>query len=160
MDQVFIYSDGSAKGNPGPAGFGTLLQFRDSAGALHEKEMSGGFRLSTNNRMELLGAIMGLEALKRPCHVVLTTDSEYLKNGFTEGWVAKWQANGWKTASKKPVKNRDLWQRLVAAKEPHQVEFRWVKGHAGHPENERCDDLAQTAADGTNLPADEGYETQ
>lgn len=114
------------------------------AGA-HEKELSGGEALTTNNRMELLAAIRALEALKRPCHVVLTTDSNYVKDGITK-WIFGWQKNGWKTADRKPVKNAELWQELLAAARPHRIEWHWVKGHAGHPENERADQLACAAA--------------
>ncbi len=154
---VTIYSDGSSRGNPGPGGFGTVLQFVDRNGRLHEKELSQGFERTTNNRMELLGAIRGLEVLKHPCTVRLVSDSQYLCNAFNQRWVDGWLERGWKNAKKEPVKNVDLWQRLLKAKEPHQVTFVWVKGHAGHPENERCDALATAAADGANRAVDEGY---
>lgn len=138
-NRVEIFSDGACSGNPGPGGWGTILRCGG-----HEKELSGYEPETTNNRMELSGAIAGLEALKRPCTVSLTTDSEYVKKGMTE-WVDGWVARGWKTAGKKPVANRDLWERLVALTRDHQVEWHWVRGHAGHTENERCDALARAA---------------
>ena len=156
--KVTIYSDGSSRGNPGPGGYGTVLQFVDRNGRLHEKELSCGFARTTNNRMELLGAIMGLEVLKSPCAVTLYSDSQYLCNAFNQHWVDGWLKRGWKNAQKEPVKNVDLWKRLLTAMEPHEVEFVWVKGHAGHPENERCDALATAAADGDNLQVDPGFE--
>ncbi len=137
---VHIYTDGACLGNPGPGGWAVLLR----AGQ-HEKEMVGAASRTTNNRMELRAAIQALTALKQPCQVFLHTDSEYLRLGITQ-WVQKWQRNGWRTADKKPVKNQDLWQALVAALQPHQVQWDWVKGHAGHRENERVDALANTAA--------------
>ncbi len=153
---VTIYTDGSARGNPdGPGGYGVVMQFVDSRGALHEKELSAGYRLTTNNRMELLSAIVGLETLTRPCTVQLYSDSRYLTDAFNRHWIEGWQAHGWRKSDKTPVKNVDLWKRLLAAMEPHEVHFRWVKGHDGHPENERCDRLATRAADGDNLLEDE-----
>ena len=140
MTEVEIFTDGACKGNPGPGGWGAVIR----SGA-HEKELSGGEALTTNNRMELLAAIRALEALKRPCHVILTTDSVYVRDGITK-WIFGWQKNGWKTAAKQPVKNAELWQELLAAVKPHKVDWRWVKGHAGHPENERADKLACDAA--------------
>ncbi len=134
---VEIWTDGACSGNPGPGGWGAVLRF----GAA-EKELSGGEADTTNNRMELLAAICALEALTRPCQVDLTTDSQYVRKGMTE-WLAGWKAKGWKTASKQPVKNQDLWQRLDALNAKHDVRWHWVKGHAGHPENERCDELAR-----------------
>ena len=151
---VEIFTDGSCLGNPGPGGYGTLLRYKG-----HEKELSQGYKLTTNNRMELLAAIIGLESLKEPCHVILTTDSQYVKQGI-ESWLANWKKRGWKTASKQAVKNKDLWQRLDAANAKHQVEWRWVKGHAGHAENERVDDLAREAAESSNLHDDNGFEGQ
>jgi len=136
---VEIFADGACSGNPGPGGWGTILR---SSG--HEKELSGFEPLTTNNRMELVAAIAGLTALKRPCRVRLTTDSEYLKKGMTE-WLPGWVRRGWKNAQKQPVANRDLWEQLLALNERHQVEWHWVRGHAGHAENERCDALARAA---------------
>ena len=148
MMQVTIYSDGSARGNPeGPGGYGTVLLYTDSKGEVHRKELSEGFEKTSNNRMELLGAIAGLEVLRCPCMVDLYSDSQYLVKAFEEHWIDHWQKNGWKTASKAPVKNPDLWQRLLKAMKPHEVRYHWVKGHNGHPENERCDELATAAAD-------------
>ncbi len=136
-DSIEIFTDGACSGNPGPGGWGALLRFRG-----HEKELSGGEASTTNNRMELMAAIVALEALKRPALVDLHTDSTYLRDGITK-WIHGWKRNGWKTAAKKPVKNVDLWQRLEAALGPHEVRWHWVKGHAGHPENERADELAR-----------------
>jgi len=136
---VEIFSDGACSGNPGPGGWGTLLRWDD-----HVKELSGFAPETTNNRMELTAAIEGLAALKRPCRVRLTTDSEYVKKGITE-WIDGWVRRGWKNAQKKDVANRDLWERLLAESGRHQVEWCWVRGHAGHPENERCDELARAA---------------
>ena len=138
--QVVIHTDGACSGNPGPGGWGAVIRAGDK-----EKELSGGEKLTTNNRMELTAAIKGLEALKRPCRVVLSTDSRYVMDGLTK-WLPGWLRNGWKTAAKQPVKNADLWQELVAAAAPHQIRWEWVKGHAGHPENERADKLASDAA--------------
>ncbi|BEV73758.1 MULTISPECIES: ribonuclease HI [unclassified Paludibacterium] len=134
--QVEIYTDGACKGNPGPGGWGALLRYNGQ-----EKELFGGEPDTTNNRMELRAVIAGLQALTRPCSVVVYTDSQYVKNGISE-WIHNWKKRGWKTASKEPVKNADLWQLLDAARERHQVEWRWVKGHAGHEFNERADQLA------------------
>ena len=134
---VSIFTDGACSGNPGPGGWGALLTFNDTV-----REMTGGEAATTNNRMELLAAIMALEALKRPCAVELYTDSSYLRHGITE-WIHRWKGNGWRTAQKKPVLNMDLWQRLDEARQCHQVRWHWVKGHAGHPENERADELAR-----------------
>lgn len=151
MLHVDIFTDGSSRGNPGPGGYGSLLRFVDRNGQVHEKELSQGYKLTTNNRMELLGVIAALEALKSPCEVTVYSDSQYVVNAFNQNWVDGWLKRGWKNAKKEPVKNLDLWKRLLKAKEPHQVTFVWVKGHAGHPENERCDELATTAADGDAL---------
>ncbi|WP_454884050.1 ribonuclease HI [Sphingomonas oryzagri] len=140
LSLVQIFTDGACKGNPGPGGWGALLRM----GAT-ERELSGGEALTTNNRMELTAAIRGLQALKRPCRVLLTTDSRYVMDGLTK-WIHGWRKNGWKTADRKPVKNADLWQELLAAAAPHRVEWKWVKGHAGHDENERVDQLASTEA--------------
>lgn len=158
MSPVTIFTDGSSRGNPGPGGYGVVLQFCDERGTLHERELSQGYERTTNNRMELLAVIAGLEALKRPCRVTLYSDSQYVVNAFNQHWVEGWLKRGWKNAQKQPVKNIDLWQRLLAAKEPHSVEFVWVKGHAGHPENERCDALATAAADGDARIPDEEFE--
>jgi ribonuclease HI len=142
LTHVIIHTDGACKGNPGPGGWGAVLQ----AGGGHEKELWGGEPNTTNNRMELMAAIMALEALKRPCRVELHTDSKYVMQGVTE-WIHGWKARGWKTADKKPVKNEDLWKRLDAARARHEVHWRWVKGHAGHVLNERADALANRGVD-------------
>lgn len=148
MQKVTIYTDGSARGNPdGPGGYGAILRYVDSRGEVHEKELSQGYEKTTNNRMEMMGVIAALEALRRPCQVDLYTDSQYVVNAFEKGWIRNWKKNGWKTASKEPVKNRELWERMLEAAEGHELTFHWVKGHAGHPENERCDRLATAAAD-------------
>jgi len=136
---IEIFSDGACSGNPGPGGWGTLLRYGD-----HVRELSGYEPETTNNRMELCGAIAGLKALKRPSRVRLTTDSQYVKKGMTE-WLAGWIRRGWKNSQKKPVANRDLWEQLVELEKIHQVEWCWVRGHTGHPENERCDELAREA---------------
>ena len=154
--EVKIYTDGAARGNPdGPGGYGTILVYVDSKGVTHTREFQGGYKKTTNNRMELMAAIVGLEALTKPCHVKLYSDSQYLVKAFNEHWIDGWVKKGWKRGKNEEVKNVDLWKRLLAAKEPHDVEFIWVKGHAGHEMNERCDVLATTAADGTNLMIDE-----
>lgn len=150
--KVTIYTDGSARGNPdGPGGYGTVLQYVDSKGQLHQKELSAGYKKTTNNRMEMMAAIVGLEALVKPCDVDLISDSKYLIDSFNQNWIDGWIKRGWKKADKSPVKNVDLWQRLLKAKEPHNVKFIWVKGHNGNPLNERCDYLATSAADSGNL---------
>jgi len=136
---VEIYTDGACSGNPGPGGWGAILRYNGV-----EKELSGAEDHTTNNRMELMAAIVALETLKRPCNVVLHTDSKYVMHGITE-WMHNWKKNGWKTAAKKPVKNAELWQRLDEATHRHDIRWAWVKGHAGHPENERADELARTA---------------
>ncbi len=140
MSIVEIFTDGACKGNPGAGGWGALIRYGE-----HEKELSGGEADTTNNRMELLAAIRALQALKRPSRVKLTTDSAYVKDGITR-WIHDWQKNGWRTAARKPVKNADLWQELLAAATEHTIEWAWVKGHAGHAENERADILASNAA--------------
>lgn len=157
--KVTVYSDGSSRGNPGPGGFGTVMHFVDANGRLHVKELSAGYRLTTNNRMELMGAIAGLEALKRPCVVEMWTDSQYVVNALNKNWIAGWLKRGWVNSQKKPVANPDLWKRLIAAVERHEsVSWNWVKGHAGHAENERCDELATAAADcRERWHEDEGY---
>lgn len=155
--KVTIYTDGSAKGNPnGPGGYGTVLLYVDGNGTLHRREYSAGYRKTTNNRMELMAAIAGLEALVRPCTVDLYSDSQYLVRAFKENWIESWQKKNWKRGKNEPVKNVDLWKRLLKAMEPHRVTFHWVKGHAGDKENERCDALAVAAATGGNLPDDPG----
>ena len=152
--KVTIYTDGSARGNPdGPGGYGTILHYTDSTGHLHTREFSAGYRKTTNNRMELMAVIVGLEALTKPCEVEVISDSKYVTDAFNKNWIGGWLKKGWK-GSAGPVKNVDLWKRLLAAKTPHQVRFTWVKGHIGYPENERCDLLATTAADGDHLLAD------
>ena len=136
MSSVYLYTDGACKGNPGVGGWGALLRYGS-----HEKELYGGEAHTTNNRMELTAIIAGLSALTRPCEVVICTDSQYVKNGM-ESWIHSWKRNGWQTASKKPVKNEDLWKQLDEQVKRHQVTWTWVKGHSGHPENERADALA------------------
>ena len=149
---VKIFTDGAARGNPeGPGGYGTVLQYIDTKGQLHEREYAAGYKKTTNNRMELMAVITGLEALTKPCEVEIISDSKYVTDAFNQHWVEGWLKRNWKNSNKEPVKNIDLWKRLLKAKEPHKVTFTWVKGHAGHPENERCDKLATTAADGDNL---------
>ncbi|MBQ7248398.1 MAG: ribonuclease HI [Lachnospiraceae bacterium] len=158
MTKVDIFTDGSARGNPdGPGGFGAVIRYVDPSGSVHEKELSQGYVRTTNNRMELMAAIAALEALNRPCKVTLTSDSAYLTNAFNEGWITKWIAAGWKRG-RDPVKNIDLWKRLLKAAGPHSVTWVWVKGHAGHTENERCDKLATAAADGDDLIEDTIWE--
>jgi ribonuclease HI len=142
VTEVEIFTDGACKGNPGPGGWAAVIR----SGA-HEREISGGEKLTTNNRMELLAAIRGLEALNRPCRVDLYTDSVYVRDGITR-WIHGWRRNGWRTADRKPVKNAELWQELLDAAAPHRVEWHWVKGHSGHPENDRADALACAEANG------------
>lgn len=157
MTLVKIYTDGAARGNPeGPGGYGAVLEYVDSKGQLHTREYSRGYVKTTNNRMELMAAIAGLEALNRPCRVELYSDSKYLVDAFNQRWIDGWIRKDWKRGKNEPVKNVDLWKRLLAAKEPHQVTFIWVKGHDGHPQNERCDKLATSAADGEELEIDPG----
>ncbi len=143
---VEIYSDGACSGNPGPGGWGAILRYRTT-----EKEFSGFTPMTTNNRMEMTAVIQALGALKQPCNVKIYTDSQYLKDGITK-WIRKWKRNGWLTSGKEPVKNRDLWEALDAAVQEHAVEWHWVRGHQGHPENERCDELARTAIRNKGLP--------
>lgn len=137
MKEVQIFTDGACSGNPGPGGWGAILRYGDSV-----KELSGGERMTTNNRMELSAVIAALSALKEPCRAVITTDSKYVSDAVTKGWAKKWRANGWVKSDKKPALNADLWEKLLGLLEIHEAVFVWVKGHAGHPENERCDELA------------------
>lgn len=147
LPAVDMWTDGACRGNPGPGGWAVLIRLASTTGTrAREKEVSGGEPLTTNNRMELLAAIRGLEALTKPCRVKLHTDSTYVRDGITR-WIHKWRQNGWRTSDKKPVKNADLWQELVDAIEPHRVEWHWIKGHSGHPENDRVDALACAEAD-------------
>ena len=150
QQSVHIYTDGSCLGNPGPGGYGAILIY-----GKHRKEISEGFTLTTNNRMELLATIEALKLLTKPCQVELTTDSQYVKNGINQ-WIHNWRRNGWRTKDKKPVKNADLWQALDEVIKQHEVNWHWVKGHSGHPENERCDDLARSAAE-SPTKEDTGY---
>lgn len=153
MKHVTLYTDGACSKNPGPGGYGVVLLYNS-----HRKELSKGFRKTTNNRMEILAAIAGLEALKEPCRVTLYSDSQYLVNAVEKGWVRRWQANGWMRNKTERAVNPDLWERLLALCSIHQVQFKWLRGHAGHEENERCDELATSAARGPNLEIDEVYE--
>jgi ribonuclease HI len=153
LKQVIIYTDGACEPNPGPGGYGVVLIYGSS-----RKELSDGFCYTTNNRMEILAIIKALEALKQPCRVTLYTDSRYVVDTMTLGWAKRWKANNWMRSKKERAVNADLWERLLELSEQHNVEFRWVKGHAGNQENERCDKLACTALKRTDLPADEGYE--
>ncbi|MFD0706190.1 ribonuclease HI [Photorhabdus luminescens] len=148
--QVEIFTDGSCLGNPGPGGYGVLLRYQQ-----HEKTLSEGFYRTTNNRMELMAAIIGLETLTRPCKIVLTTDSQYVRQGITQ-WIHNWKKRGWRKADKSPVSNVDLWQRLDQAISRHDIDWQWVKGHSGHNENEHCDELARAAAN-SPTETDTGY---
>ncbi|MBS9437774.1 ribonuclease HI [Photorhabdus noenieputensis] len=148
--KVEIFTDGSCLGNPGPGGYGVLLRYQQ-----HEKTLSEGFYHTTNNRMELMAAIIGLETLTRPCKIILTTDSQYVRQGITQ-WIHNWKKRGWRKADKSPVSNIDLWQRLDQAISRHDIDWLWVKGHAGHDENERCDELARAAAN-SPTETDTGY---
>ncbi|ABO50966.1 RNase HI [Desulforamulus reducens MI-1] len=149
LKEITMYTDGACSGNPGPGGYGVVMLYKG-----HRKELSAGFRDTTNNRMELLATIVGLETLKEKCNVNLYTDSQYVVNAIEKGWAKKWRANGWMRNKKEPALNPDLWERLLKLCEFHNVKFNWVKGHAGHPENERCDQLAVAAAKQPNLPLD------
>jgi len=153
MKHVTLYTDGGCINNPGPGGFGVVLLYNS-----YRKELSGGFRRTTNNRMEILAAITGLEALKEPCRVTLYSDSQYLVNAIEKGWARRWQANGWMRNKKEKAVNPDLWERLLELCKIHKVRFEWLRGHAGHDENERCDELATAAARASNLAIDEAYE--
>ncbi|MFC5050117.1 ribonuclease HI [Rubritalea spongiae] len=152
MQNVTIYTDGSSRGNPGPGGYGAVL-----IAGKHKKELSGGFAKTTNNRMELMAAIVALEALKKPCAVELVSDSKYVIDAMRLGWIHGWKKKGWSRGPNKPLKNAELWQRLEKAAASHQMTWTWVKGHAGNPMNERCDELAFGCAEGDNLPVDEGF---
>lgn len=155
MKEVIIHTDGAAKGNPGRGGFGVLLTHNKTT-----RELSGGFSRTTNNRMELLAAITGLEALKSPCRVTLYSDSRYLVDAMTKGWLRGWKSRRWSRANNQYLKNADLWKRLDAATATHDVTWRWVKGHAGHAENERCDTLADAACHAPHLPRDPGFDAE
>ncbi len=152
--QVTIYTDGACTGNPGPGGYGVVLKSGN-----HRRELSGGYRLTTNNRMELMGPIKGIEALNQCCRVTLHSDSRYLVDSIEKGWAKRWRNNGWMRNKREKAVNPDLWKILLDLCEKHDVEFRWVRGHSGEPENERCDQLAVQAAHGDALPLDEGYES-
>lgn len=155
--QVKIYTDGAARGNPdGPGGYGTVLEYIDGKGQLHVKELSQGYVKTTNNRMELMAVIAGLEQLNRPCEVEVYSDSKYVTDAFNQKWIDGWIKKNWQRGKSGPVKNIDLWKRLLNAKDGHAVTFIWVKGHDGHAQNERCDFLATSAADGQDLIIDEG----
>jgi ribonuclease HI len=154
LKHVNVYTDGACLGNPGPGGFGVILEFNGN-----EKELSAGFRLTTNNRMELLATSIALEALKEPCEVDLYSDSQYVVNGIEKGWARSWRAKGWRKRDNQPALNPDLWQRLLDQLERHKVRFHWVRGHAGHAENERVDRMAFAAAQQPDLPPDEVYES-
>lgn len=153
MKEVTIHTDGACRGNPGPGGYGVVM-----VSGRHRLELSAGYRRTTNNRMELLAAIVALEKLSTPCRVTLWSDSRYLIDAMTKGWLRGWKARGWVTASRQPVKNPDLWRRLEAATSGHDLTWKWLRGHAGHPENERCDQLAVAASQGRDLPEDSGFE--
>ena len=154
MKQVVVYTDGACRGNPGPGGWGAVLLLRDSDA---RREISGGFSLTTNNRMEVTAVLEALSALKKPCDVDVYTDSRYVRDAVEKGWLASWLAKNWVKPDKQPVKNVDLWQKLLPLLERHTVRFHWLKGHSGHAENERCDELACLAANTASLPPDKGY---
>ncbi|MFA6928915.1 MAG: ribonuclease HI [Lentisphaeria bacterium] len=154
LKEVDIFTDGACRGNPGPGGYGVILEYQQ-----YRKELSGGFARTTNNRMELFAAIVGLEALKEPCQVKLYSDSKYLVHAFQKGWLTNWQARGWRKSDKSPVLNQDLWIRLLKAEAPHTLSLHWVKGHAQNPRNNRCDELAGKAAAAKSLPEDPGFDT-
>lgn len=149
LKEITIYTDGACSGNPGPGGYGAVMLYKG-----HRKELSAGYRNTTNNRMEMLAVIVGLETLKEKCKVTLYTDSQYVVNAIEKGWAKKWRANGWMRNNKEPALNADLWERMLRLCDFHQVKFIWVKGHAGNPENERCDQLAVAASKQPNLPED------
>jgi ribonuclease HI len=153
LKNVTIYTDGACTGNPGPGGYGIVLLFDG-----HRKELSGGYKRTTNNRMEMMAVIVGLQSLKEPCAITLYSDSKYVVDAIQKGWAVRWRAKGWMRNKKDKALNPDLWQQLLDLCDQHQVEFRWVRGHAGDPENERCDRLAVQAAKQPDLPADQGYQ--
>ena len=154
-DRVVIYTDGACSGNPGPGGYGTVMQYGE-----HRKELSGGFRKTTNNRMELLAVIEGLQSLKKPCEVTVFSDSKYIVDAVNKGWAERWQANGWRRNKTDKALNPDMWARLLKLLDTHEVTVRWVKGHAGNPGNERADALAVAVSHSDSLAVDEGYEAQ
>ncbi len=159
MDFIRIYTDGAARGNPeGPGGYGTIIRFVDRDGKLHERQFSQGYIKTTNNRMELMACIVGLEALNRACEVEVYSDSKYLTDAFNKHWVDAWIKSNWRRGKSNEVKNIDLWERLIKAAKPHKIKYIWVKGHAGHVENELCDKLATTAADSDDLIRDTGVQ--
>jgi len=153
LKKVDIHTDGACRGNPGPGGFGVVM-----VSGKHRLELSEGYAHTTNNRMELLAAIVALETLTKPCEVRLWSDSRYVVDAMSKGWLLGWKRKGWVTSNRQPVKNRDLWERLDAATAEHEVEWKWLRGHAGHKENERCDELAVAASQASGLPADEGFD--
>ncbi len=155
LKRVVIYTDGACVGNPGPGGYGVILLY-----GKHRKEISGGFRLTTNNRMEIMAAIVGLSALKERCKVTVYSDSQYLVDAMMQGWAKRWKSNGWRRNKKEKALNADLWDKLLSLCEQHDVEFVWIRGHNGNPENERCDKLSTQAAEQKNLPPDIGYERE
>ena len=152
MKEITIYTDGSSRGNPGPGGYGTLLIYQG-----HKKELSSGFAKTTNNRMEIMAAIAGIESLKEPCKVTVYSDSKYVIDAMDKGWIHGWKKKGWSRGPKKPLQNADLWQRMDSVVKSHDISWKWVKGHAGIPENERCDQLANEAAELPNNPTDIGF---
>jgi len=153
MKEVTMYTDGGCSPNPGPGGYGIVLIYGE-----HRREFSGGYRRTTNNRMELVAAIRGLQTLKEPCHVALFSDSQYVVNGISKGWAQRWKSRGWLLSNKRPAENIDLWEQLLALCETHQVRFEWIRGHNGHAENESCDRLAGEASRRQDLPIDAIYE--
>lgn len=152
MKEIIIYTDGSSRGNPGPGGYGTLMIFQG-----HRKELSGGFAKTTNNRMEILAALTGIESLLEPCQVTVYSDSKYVIDTMDKGWIHGWKKKDWSRGPNKPLKNADLWKRMAEAVRGHKISWKWVKGHSGHPENERCDQLATEAADRRGNPQDLGF---
>jgi len=155
MKKITLYSDGSSRGNPGPGGYGVVLEY-----GKHTRELSQGFRTTTNNRMELLGVIAALETLKEECEVTVVSDSKYVIDAVKQGWLAGWKNNGWSRGKNQTLKNKDLWQRMDVIIPRHKITWQWVKGHAGHPQNERCDELATIAADSNELDIDQNFEDE